>query len=49
MMEAGQGARAGGEAECGATPDMAEPGLPLRWPPAALSTCCSSALPLGAP
>ena len=47
--EAGRGGRAGGEAECGATPDTAVPGLPLRLSPAVLSTCCSSLPPRGAP
>lgn len=47
--EAGRGARAGGGAECGATLDTAEPGLRLRLSPAALSTYCLSAAPLGAP
>ncbi len=47
--EAGRGVKAGGEAECGAIPDMVEPGLRLHWSQAALSTYCSSAPPLGAP
>lgn len=47
--EAGRGVKAGGEAECGATPDMVEPGLRLRWSPAALLTYCSSAPPLDDP
>lgn len=47
--EAGREAMAGGEAECGATPDMAGPGLRLHSSPAALSIYCLSAPPLGAP
>lgn len=46
---AGRGVRADGEAECGATLDTAEPGLPLRWCPAVPATCCSSPPPPGAP
>lgn len=47
--EVGWEAMAGGEAECGATPDTAGPGLPLHSSPAALSTYWLSAPPLGAP
>jgi len=49
QREVGQGVRAAGEVECGATPDTAEPELPFRWAPIAPSTDCSSAPHQGAP
>lgn len=46
---AGQGVKAGGVAECGATPDTAGPGLPFHWCQVAPLIYCSRELLRGAP